>query len=79
MKQEMEAYNRLLREEMLETVALMEQKCQVKDKQMRELNENKISLRQEFTKVLQERNHFESELEQVSDRLIFQMTELERI
>lgn len=47
---------------MLATVALLEQKCSVKDRERLEEEVEKKLIRSEFTKVLEERNFFEQEL-----------------
>lgn len=77
MKMEMLAQSRLMQDEVLATVALLEQKCAVKDSRLLEEEKEKKSCITEFTKVLEERNFFEQELATVSDRLKFQMAELE--
>lgn len=64
---------------MLGTVALLEQKALLKEKQCLELEEAKISSRKEFASLLEERNFFEQELNKVNDRLKFQEAELERL
>lgn len=61
------------------TVSLLEQKVLVKEKEILELEEAKISFRHEFTQMLEERNFFETELHRVNDRLKFVESELERV
>ena len=46
-------------DEMLGTVALLEQKTLLKEKECLELEESKLAFRKEFTSVLEERNFFE--------------------
>ena len=60
-----------MKEELFSTVGLLEQKILVKERDMLELEEARLSFRKEFTKILEERTFFESELANVSDRLKF--------
>ena len=46
-------------EEMISTVALLEQKVVLKEKECLEQEERALSFRKEFTAVLEERNFFE--------------------
>ena len=59
MKTELTRSNRLMADEMLGTVALLEQKTLLKEKECLELEESKLAFRKEFTSVLEERNFFE--------------------
>ena len=79
MKAELCESNRLMQDEMLQTISLLEQKAILKEKQALEQEEEKFSVRQEFMKVLEERNFFEQELCKITDRLKFQEAELERV
>ena len=56
---------------MLGTVALLEQKALMKEKDCLEMEEAKISYRKEFTATLEERNFYEQELKKATDRLQF--------
>lgn len=79
LKVELERSNQLMAEEMLGTISLLEQKVLVKEKELLEFEENKISVRREFTKVLEERNFFERKLSETEERLKFKEAELERL
>ena len=76
MKVELENTNRVMAEEMLNTICLLEQKVCLKEKEVLETEERALSFRKEFTAVLEERNFFERELEQTKDKLRFQESEL---
>ena len=71
--------NNRIKDELMDTISLLEQKVLVKEKEMLEMEEAKISFRQEFTTVLEERNFFETDLIKANDRLSFVEGELERI
>ena len=60
-----------MKDEMLGTVALLEQKALMKEKDCLEMEEAKISFRKEFTATLEERNFYEQELKKATDRLQF--------
>ena len=79
MKVELCRSNQLMQDEMLNTISLLEQKALLKEKQALEQEEEKHAARQEFLKVLEERNYFEQELCNVADRLKFQEGELDRV
>lgn len=51
--------NKVMREEMLVTIDLMEQKCQNKEKEMRQQEERFQSFKLEYTKVLDERDYMD--------------------
>lgn len=59
MKVELCRSNMLMRDEMLDTISLLEQKALLKEKQALEMEEEKCQARQEFLKLLEERNYFE--------------------
>ncbi len=59
MKTDLERSNKLLADEMLCTIGLLEQKVVVKEKEVLEQEERALSFRKEFTSVLEERNYFE--------------------
>ena len=66
-------------EEMLGTISLLEQKVLIKEKELLEAEEDKISVRREFTKLLEERNYFERKLGETDERLKFKESELDRL
>ncbi len=59
MKVDLERSNKLLADEMLCTIGLLEQKVVLKEKEVLEQEERALSFRKEFTSVLEERNYFE--------------------
>ena len=69
MKVELTRSNHLMHNEMLGTVALLEQKSLLKEKESLEYEEARISFRREYTTTLEERNFYEEELRKVTDRL----------
>ena len=59
LKVELVRSNQLMQDEMLGTVALLEQKALLKEKEVLELEDQKITFRKEYTNILEERNYFE--------------------
>jgi len=76
LKEQLEVQSRLLLEDLLDTVYLLEQKVVLKEKELLEAEESRLSFRHEFTKVLEERTFYENELNQLSDRLRYTDAEL---
>lgn len=79
MKVELVRSNQLMVEEMFSTIALLEQKCLLRDKESLEAEENQISIRREFTKLLEERNFFEKRFKETNEHLRYKESEVERL
>lgn len=78
-KLELERNNRLMYEEMFSTIALLEQKVLLREKECLEAEERKIEHRREFTKLLEERNYYEQRLNQGTEILKYKESEVERL
>ena len=79
LKVEMARSNRLIHDEMFATMALLEAKAAMKEKQAQASENDRLEVRREFTKVLEERNFFEHEAKKANDRLSFVESELDRL
>ena len=59
MKGELIRSNKVMRDEFLETIALLEQRNLQQDKEILAIEERSSSFRQEYTTILEERNYIE--------------------
>ena len=60
-KAELIRANKVMRDEFLETIALLEQRNLQQDKEILLAEERSSSFRQEYTQILEERNYIEKE------------------
>ena len=62
-KAELMRSNKIMKDEFLETISLLEKKSLDKDKQILDVEERSSSFRQEYTQVLEERNYIQQQYE----------------
>ena len=77
LKNELEHSNQVMSGDMLETIALLEKKCQNKQRDIEDLDRKAVSFRDEFTRMLEERNFFESESNLLSSKYELAQSELD--
>ena len=71
--------NQLVEEDLILAVTLLEEKILLREKELLIAEESKISFRRKFTSVLEERNFFESKLEETTEQLKYKECELDRV
>ena len=78
-KVELERSNELMVNELLTAVSLLEQKVVLREKELLQAEEQRITFRREYAKILEERNYFEKNLKDKTERLKHKESELESL